>query len=452
MHLENNVPAPPLQRVEFQTRYAIFLLYGFFFLDKLLVYISFPFTAILLLDPRVFFDRVYSALTKPGYLGGLTWALLVSTLFGIVEVIYGLLSGYPLVSALKILVFNLCPWFLFLGIVAGMQRPWSVRNYIRFLAYFHAIEGPIYYLFLRHVGFKIGATDVSFAPSTGSLALLGLICFEDKLARFWFPILICSFDTIAAEMRADWVGLGMAIAIWAVVTGQIKRVLAMTGILLTLLTIGFIADVRMPGLPGRGGEISARDTIGRALSGIDPELAKELSPGSTIYAGTITWRQNWWKAIREDVFKSPVTTIFGFGYGYPIQQLVPTLRNVDIRSPHSVFYFTLANSGLLGFALFVLLELQLLRILWKTFRQTGQIFGFLCAIFAIENAMFGNFFEAPQRALPTYILVGMCIGPLFLVPQEQSTGNRDRRESRIPIPLPGEQPIDWPPTSEPALY
>jgi O-antigen ligase len=320
------------------------------------------------------------------------------------------------------------------------------------LAYFHAIEGPIYYLFLRHVGFKIGSTDVSFAPSTGSLALLGLVCFEDNLPRFWFPILICSFDTIAGEMRADWLGLGMAIAIWAIATGRIKRVLAMAGILTALLTIGFITDVRMPGLPGRGGEISARDTVGRALSGIDPALARELSPGSTIYAGTIAWRENWWKAIRQEVFKSPVTAIFGFGYGYPINQLVPALRNSDIRSPHSVFYFTLANSGLVGFALFVMLQLQLLRLLWKTFRQTGQIFGFLCAIFAIENSMFGNFFEAPQRAVPTYILIGMCIGPLFLVSQEQSVGNRERRERKTPMPLPGDLPIDWPTTSEPALY
>ncbi len=440
---------PFLQKADFQTKYAIFLLYGFFFLDKLLVYISLPFTTILLFDRRVFFDRVYSALTTPGPLSGVTWALLISTMFGIAEVAYGLLEGYGLTSALEILVFNLCPWFLFFGIVAGMQRPWSVRNYIRFLAYFHAIEGPIYYLFLRHVSFKIGSTDVSFAPGTGSLALLGLFCFEQRLSRYWFPILVCSFDTIAGEMRADWLGFGMAVVVWAIAARQIKRVLTIAAILIALLAIGFVTDVRIPGLPGRGGEISARDTVARALSGIDPELAQQLSPGAMGYgAGTIAWRENWWRDIRGEVFKSPVTAIFGLGYGYPIGQLVPALRNVDIRSPHSVFHFTLANSGLLGFFLFVLLQMQLLRVLWKTFKQTGQIFGLACAIFAIENSMFGNFFEAPQRAIPTYILLGMCIGPLFLAATQQSTSDDVRKGGRALIPLLHEPAKGWPTSPE----
>jgi hypothetical protein len=281
--------------------------------------------------------------------------------------------------------------------------------------------------------------------------LLGLFCFEKNLARYWFPILICSFDTIAGEMRADWVGLGMAVAVWALATGQIKRVLSMVAILAALLAIGFAADIRMPALPGRGGEISARDTVGRALSGIDPELAEEYSPGAGSYAGTISWRENWWKAIRAEVFKRKVTTVFGLGYGYPIGQLVPALRNSDIRSPHSVFYFTLAYSGFVGFLLFALLQLQLLGVLWRTFRQTGQIFGLACAIFAIVNSMFGNFFEAPQRAMPTYILVGMCIGPLFLAVKQQIVAEERKKGSMISAPSPHAAVKDRPAKFAPAI-
>jgi hypothetical protein len=438
-------------KADFQAKFTIFLLYGFFFLDKAFVYVASPLTAFLLFDRRIFFDRVYMALTKRGYLSGLTWVLLISTMFGIAEVIYGLLSGYQLTTSLQILAFNFCPWFLFLGIFAGVQRPFLARDYIRFMAYFHAILTPAYYLFLRHLSFTVGGTEIGFAPGSGSLVLLGLFCFETNLARYWFPILICIFDTIAGQIRADWVALGAAVVVWAIATRQTARIFSMAAIIIALFAIGFVADIKIPGLPGRGGEISARDTVGRALSGIDPELAQEYSSNASTYAGTIAWRENWWKAIREIVFQSPQTTVFGLGYGYPIGDLVPYLKNQDIRSPHSVFYFTLAYSGFVGVFLFALLQLQLLRLLWTTFRETGQIFGLAFAIFAAIGAMFGNFFEVPQRAIPTYILYGLCIGPLFLALKEQNLDPDGQNDHTARVQAPYRPANDWPTTPVSAI-
>jgi hypothetical protein len=423
-----------LKKMSFQTRFTFFLLYGFFFLDRLLVYIALPLSILLVFDRRIFLDRVYNALTKRGYLSGVTWALLALTIYGLGEVVHGLMTGSRPDTVLEVFVFNICPWFIFLGIVAGMERPLAVKDYILFMAYYHAIGTPLYYLFLRHLPLPSGA-DGLFAPGTGSMILLGIFCYEKNLGRLWFPILVCSFDTIAAEMRADWVGLGIAVVVWGIATGKLQRVVSMTAILVMLLGIGFVADFKIPGLPGRGGEISARDTVGRALSSIDPKLAQEYSTNAGVYAGTVQWRENWWKAIREQVFKSPATTAFGLGYGYPIKDLVAYLRGADIRSPHSVFYFTLAYSGLVGVFLFAILQAHLLNFFWHVYRRTKQIFGFAFAIMMLVNAMFGNLFESPQRSLPIYIVYGMCMGPLLLAIQERAVTQK-RLMARMQISEP----------------
>lgn len=404
----------PRRMTDFQTKFGIGLLYGFYFLDKLFVYVAFSLAALAAFDRRVFFDRIYTALTTRGPLHTYAWVLLLSTVYGIAGVIYGVMAGNQLVTAIQVLMFNICPWFLFLGIAAGMKRPFIVRDYIRFMAWFQAISTPLYYLIFRHITLHIGDGETNlFQPGSGALVIIGLLCYEKSLSRFWFPLLVCSFNTIAIEIRADWVGLGMALFVWALATKQVTRLAYIAGILVVLLAIGFAADIRMQALPGRGGELSARDTIGRALSGIDPEIAQEYSSNAGTYAGTVKWRETWWKAIREAVFERPETTMFGLGYGYPIGKLVTYIKG-DVRTPHSVLYFTLAYSGLAGVFMFALLLLSLCLVHWKTYKQTGQIFGLCSLVFLTTISLFGNFFESPQRSVPTYILWGMCIGPLFI--------------------------------------
>ena len=424
----------PREKTDFQTKFALFLLYSYYVLGKPFVYISFFLTALMLFDRRVLLDRVYEALTRRGYLSGFCWVLLLFTMHGIAGMVYGVVAGHKLVTALEVLAFNFCPWFVLIGVHAGVQRPLSARGYIRFLVWIHAILSPLYYLFFRHLA--IGGSEGEFmAPGSGAMVLIGIFCFEKNLSRYWFPILVCSFDTIASEIRADWVGLAIALVIWAIATKQISRVVYAAGIMIALLAIGFAVDFRLPGLPGRGGEISARDTIGRALSSVAPEMAREYSTNSQAYAGTVQWRENWWKAIRGIVFEKPVTAVFGLGYGYPIQELVPYLKGGEIRSPHSVLYFTLAYSGLLGVLVFACLLASLLAVLWKTFKHTGQIFGFACLSFLIVCSLFGNLFESPQRSVPAFLLLGMCIGPLFLDREEEALAGRQRGSgNRVPAP------------------
>ncbi len=402
----------PSQKADLATRFGQLLTYGIGFFGKYFLFVGVPLSLVAFLDRRVVLDPTFNAITRRSRLSAFSWALILSTMYGVAQAVRGVMLGYDSRTVLEILVYNFCPWFIFLGIRTGITRPAFLRQYITFLAWFGAILTPLYFIALRHVHLTIGDEDL-IQPGTGSLVLIGLFCFYRNLGRFWFPILVCSFQTIATQIRADWLGLALVLLVWGVATKRLRQVLSIAAVMFVLIVVGFIADVRLPGVPGRGGEISARETIGRAISGIDPELAQEYSSNSQTYAGTIQWREKWWRAIREEVSEHTSTLLLGMGYGYPISNLVPYLKGKDIRSPHSIFYFNLAYGGLLGFALFAFLQLSFLSLLWTTYRETGQIFGFLTLLYLLVGAFFGNFFEAPQSSIPMYLMLGMCVGPLL---------------------------------------
>ena len=52
--------------------------------------------------------------------------------------------------------------------------------------------------------------------------------------------------------------------------------LAIVGCIFAVLLIASLMDLKLPPLPGRGGELSARGTIARMAGSISPELAAEF--------------------------------------------------------------------------------------------------------------------------------------------------------------------------------
>src|ERR1700721_4811442 len=82
---------------------------------------------------------------------------------------------------------------------------------------------------------------------------------------------------------------------------------------------------------------------------------------------TVYWRKHWWAAIRSEVSKEYKTMIFGMGYGYPLGRLAgKEVEREGTRSPHSIFYFTVAYSGIVRFAIFVWLAISVLLLLLRT--------------------------------------------------------------------------------------
>jgi hypothetical protein len=404
------------------TKVVLFLLCGVMFLGKIAPYVALAFGGFLLLSPRLLWDRWYLALTRPqDPLNGLAWPLLISLLYGFGQLIYGILLGYRLQTALLILVFNICPLYIFLGIWVGFRHPGIVRSYIRYIAWYVVIYAPLYFLFLSRLNQSSDGSDggVSFgSPGTGSVALLGLLAFEPDLAKFWLPIVVLSCLTIANQERADWLGLGLALMVWGKLAKKMNRVFAVMGIITVVLLIAALIDLRLPSLPGRGGELSARGTVARIAGAISPSLAAEVGGtmgNAQFYYGTVYWRQHWWANIRQEVSRDPATLIFGLGYGYPLAKLTGNAGTVKegTRSPHSVFYFTLAYSGLIGVGIFFWLQIGIIRLLYRVYKVTGQIYALAYLVYSVSGAFFGNFLETPA-SIPFYLVLGLCVGPMFL--------------------------------------
>jgi len=66
--------------------------------------------------------------------------------------------------------------------------------------------------------------------------------------------------------------------------------------------------------------------------------------------------------------------------------------------------------------LFFALQMCLLRLLWRTYKMTGQAFGLACWSAILVSAFFGNLFETPSGAIAGYILAGLCIAPGLTAP------------------------------------
>src|SRR5207247_1567860 len=110
------------------------------------------------------------------------------------------------------------------------------------------------------------------------------------------------------------------------------------------------------------------------------------------------------------VHESPVRALMGFGYGFPIGDLVPYLEGRFIRTPHNFFLYVLGYTGWLGVALFFAFQRELVRLLWRMWKQTGQPFGILFWTTSIVCASFTAFFETPYSAIPFYLIIGCVIG------------------------------------------
>ena len=399
--------------------------FGSLFIGKVSAYFGLLIGGLLIFSVRVLWNRWFIALTsRNDPMRSVAWALLVSLLYGIGQVIYGVsFLGHPLFIALQILVFSLCPVYLFLGSWVGMHHPQGVRFYMRVLSWWMVIYTPIYFIFLQHLNLTLTGVlpgtglDVLGNPGSGTMPLLGLLTLEPQIVKFWLPIIVLILLTIANQERSDWLGLGICLIIWGKLSGKLGRVFGIFACIATILAIAALIDLRLPPIPGRGGELSARGTIARMAGSISPDLAAEAGGGrdARFYYGTVQWRQHWWAAIRSEVFKDPTTEIFGLGYGYPLAHLAgPEVEKQGTRSPHNVFYFTVAYSGFVGFAIFVWLEISMVLVLWRVYKMSGQSFGFIFAIYTLIGAFFGNVLETPQAAVPFYLLCGMAMAPIFL--------------------------------------
>jgi hypothetical protein len=248
------------------------------------------------------------------------------------------------------------------------------------------------------------------------VAILGLLCFVRNLSAPWVIVVLGLnvFTSLVWQVRAEWLGLGLGLLVWGLLTGRLGRVVAvgMAG----LLVLGMIEFFDIGLVSRTGGSVSLSETLGRFIAPIDLELAKAVDPEAGRHVGTAEWRELWWQQIWASVHSTPMLEAFGHGYGFDLFGLAPPevrsgQEDWDVRTPHSVFYYSLGYTGWVGVALFSFLQFAILSLLWRSYRVTGQPAGVVFWVVGIAMANFEAGFDTPYRAIPFYLLAGMAIAP-----------------------------------------
>jgi hypothetical protein len=424
----------------FWSRMAGFLVVGYLSMKRSFAYLGVPpifigeiaLAAFLLLKPRVALGTWATSLLRPSPLNALGLTLLLFMSYGVWQVGRGVLGGTDIIYTLKFFIFNYYALYLFLAIWVGVHAPDFLRKLIRVVAWVNGIYGLLFIVALRYVPLSIpgfAAADVPLfsAPAGQVVAILGLICFERNLRAVWFVLLLNMMVTLVWQVRSDWLALALGTFTWGLLTGRLSRVVGIGMAAVAVLGMMEIADIRLPGR--NQADVSFSENLARIIAPIDLNLAKELSPNATKHAGTAEWRELWWEAIWRSVHSTPMLAAFGHGYGFDLFGLAPQAvrdgqEDDGVRTPHSVFYYALGYTGWVGVVLFGLLQFTILRLLWRSYRLTGQPVGVVFWVMAIAAAFFEGSFDAPYKAIPFYLLVGMAMAPALLSATESLNVHR----------------------------
>ena len=371
--------------------------------------------------PRTLEGRwVWDAVRWPA-LRRLVKLFLVSLAYGVIQVIHGISAGYPALTAIRDLAFNYYPVYFLVGLWVGLRDPGLLARFFRAFAWFNGIYGIAYILFLNHVTWVIpGVSDeitqvlIFGLPDYSFVVLLGLLAYEQNLRRVWHLIFLNAFVMLGMQVRAEWLALAVGLGVWVWTTKRFKKMLVAVGIVILLITIMYVADFKIQGPETRGvGVISARDLVGRAMAPLHANFFGTYGESDEVEVNTVVWRTVWWAAIWNAVHEDHKRELLGFGYGYPLGDLVPYLEGEFLQTPHNVFFYALGYTGWIGVFVFFLFQIQILRLLWNVHLVRGQPFGIVFFLSAITYGFFTPFFEAPYGAIPFYLIGGIVSSGLF---------------------------------------
>jgi hypothetical protein len=386
----------------------------------------------LLLRPKDLAVRFLNALFGKNPMSGIACAMAVFLIYGVAQAARGVALDYPALVAAQNLVFNYYPFYLFLGVWLGLERPGLLERFVPWMGWAHGIYGLAYVLVLNNVHTLLpGVYGVRLfgQPNASPILIILLGTMPGGLWKRWAPLVLNILTLIGIQVRAEWLSLLAAIAVWAIVTRRFTSLAVRMMAALAVFGVLFVTDVTIPGAPDRGGDTSARRVIGRALSSLDPETASEFADNARGSAETVSWRTQWWRAIWNEVEQTPETSAFGLAYGFPLNSLANKLRAHAIRTPHSIFFYTLGHTGWVGVILFVYLLWQLIRLQLNVYRLNANPLGLMMVAQALSAALFENLFETPFGAVQFWMLSGLLAAPIAA-----AADHREYTASAQPLP------------------
>jgi hypothetical protein len=153
--------------------------------------------------------------------------------------------------------------------------------------------------------------------------------------------------------------------------------------------------------------------------------------GTPELEGTRTWRLNWWGDIVDYTFGGPYLWA-GKGYGINLadDDGFQVTDDRSLRSPHSSHFEILARGGVVGLALWILVQAAFLWTVVRAARRAhaaGQtmwvaVFGWLVVYWAaaLVNSSFDVYFQGPQGGIWFWAIMGLGIAAtrLWMEPLE----------------------------------
>lgn len=248
------------------------------------------------------------------------------------------------------------------------------------------------------------------------LVLVGLCAVR----RIWLVVSLGAALLIASQSRGGMLALLIPLVMAMVLTGQLRRLAVIGGVMALFMSMVYVADVEID-LPRGERPISARAVLDNVASIATSNDANNLD-------GTKLWRLSWWEAIRNYTFHGPYFWT-GKGFGVNLAEADGFVVGLErggptLRSPHSVHMTYLARGGVPGLALWVLTFttwsvalLRAARAAWlRGDRDWSRFFVFLVCYLAsiIIDASFDVALEGPMLGIPFWILFGIGLGSLMI--------------------------------------
>jgi hypothetical protein len=419
-------------RGDFWSDVSIVLIFGYLCFSRTFAYLGIPpfklfigeacLAAFLLLGPRAWGQRWPQLVTRLPALRRLTTSYVLFFVYGLLEVARGVALGHPLLLAIRDLCFNYYPVYVSLGILAGMKRPNSLPGLIRAMAWFNGVYGTLYVLVLSRlswympgVGQGIAPVDVFAQPIYSCVLLFGLLAYERNVRKSWYLLVLNGFVLLGMQIRTEWLAFAIGVLVWGLLNGKTKKITQTVVILAAVLLAMYVGDVRMASPTGRAEEnFSARKLVDRAIAPFRADVhdvsGASGNPSVESQEATFVWRTVWWISIWNTVHRSREAAVFGFGYGYPLGDLVPYLQDEFIRTPHNEFFYALGYTGWIGVLLYGLFQFQILRVLWRARSLTQDAFGICYWMMMMAYSMFFPLGETPYGAIPFYLIIGWILG------------------------------------------
>jgi len=410
-----------------------FLLLGYLCFNRTFAYLGIPplnafigegvLLLFVLAGPEIH-GKGWMALTrKLDVLKPLIRAYSVLLLYGMFEVVRGIAAGHPPVTAVRDLAFNYYPLYLFLGVWAGLVTPGKLARNIRIFAWINGIYGVLFVLVLSRWAWTIpgasnGAAPVQVFPGPvfSFVAILGLLGVERDLRKSWYLLLLNGFVLIAMQFRTEWLALCVGILAWFILSPRRMVVLKPIGAVMALIFFMYVTNFSIPSPSGRSEEdLNVAQLVHRATAPFETDVSDVNvvtgASGADSQESTFVWRTVWWLAIWDSIHSSRNTTLFGFGYGFALGDLVPYLEGEFIRTPHNQFFYALGYTGWIGVAIFYWFQFELVRLLLRTRCLTGEPVAFVLWLAMTAYAFAFTLNETPYGAIPFYLLIGWLAAP-----------------------------------------